>query len=351
MHQIHVEQSGAAVSGPVRAASGSRVVPAGAGLLSVLIGMLVGMSPDIAGAQTPWAPTKSIRIVVPFTPGGPADIIARTVAERAAPELGQPIVIDNRGGAAGNIGSDLVAKSAPDGHTLILGTNSSHGLNPYLYKSMPFDPVRDFTPITAAVVAVITLTVSNGLPVRTLAEFLDYARRNPGRITYGSSGNGSPHHIAGVMLARDANLDIVHAPYRGGAAAMADVLGGQIQSGFISLQVVAPHQRAGKVRILAVTSAQRFPGLPDVPAVAEILPGFDMSAWLGFLGPAGMPAAMVERLNSVFVRALTTPDVRERFAAVGMAVIANTPDEFARMIRSDMARWAKIIPPLGLTLE
>lgn len=327
-------------------------VPAAALAAAVAFLALAGpcASPG-ALAQTGWTPAKPIRIVVPYTPGGPADIIARTLSERAGPRLGQPIVIENRGGAAGNIGSDLVAKSPPDGHTLVLGTNSSHGLNVYLYKTMPFDPVRDFTPITAAVTAVITLTVGNDVPVRSFAEFVEYAKRNPGKVTYGSSGNGSPHHIAGVLLAQQAGIELVHAPYKGGAAAMADVLGGQLPAGFISLQVVAPHARAGKAKLLAVTSANRFAGLPDVPAIAETIPGFDLSAWLGLFGPAGMPAPVVERLNAEFVRALTEPDVRDRFAAVGMAVIANSPQAFAQMVRTDMERWAKVIPPLRISVE
>ena len=302
-----------------------------------------------AGAQT-W-PARPIKLVVPYPPGASTDGMARLVGQKMADELGQPVVVDNKGGASGNIGSDFVAKSAPDGYTFLLATDATHSSNPHLFKNFPFDVIKDATPITMAAKNIIVLVAHPSFPPNNLRELIDYAKKNPGKLSYGSAGQGSPHHLAGAMLNQMAGIDLVHVPYKGGGPAATDVLGGQIPLVFSSLVTVMPQIQSGKLKVLGVTEKTRYAGLPDVPAMAETLPGFEMSSWLAFFGPPNLPAPIVKRLHDSIVRALNTPELTTKFNAAGLLVVANTPEQFAAQQKSDYERRGLLIKAIGIQPE
>jgi tripartite-type tricarboxylate transporter receptor subunit TctC len=299
-----------------------------------------------AGAQT--YPTKPIRFIAPFAAGGALDTLTRTIAIRMQENWGQPVVVENRTGAGGNIGADLVAKAAPDGYTLVMGTIATHAINVSLYEKMPYDAVKDFAPVTLAASINNSLSVHPSVPAKNVPELVAYAKANPGKLTFGSAGSGTSQHLAGELFKTMAGVDMVHIPYKGGAPAMIDLLAGQISMTFGDIPTALPHIRAGKLRSIAVTAAKRSPLLPDVPTIAEQgLPGFDVSAWFGVFTTAGTPRPVVNQLNVEIVRILNLPDVREKLMGIGMEPVTNSPDEFAAFVRSEIAKWAQVVKASG----
>ncbi len=302
-----------------------------------------------AGAQ-PW-PAKPIRLIVNFPPGGAADQIARLVAPPVGEALGQPVVVENRPGANGNIGAEAVAKSPPDGYTLLMSSGGAFSVNPHLYTKLPFDPLKDLEPIAAAARISVFLVVKPDLPAKSVDELVALARASPGKLTYGSPGSGSSPHIATAMFARAAGVQVTHIPYKGAAPALTDLLGGQLDFMFdpgIGLGQV----RAGKLRLLAVGSPKRSPLFPDVPTVAETgMVGFDADSWFGFYAPAGLPAEIAARLNRELNRALQTPAVRDRILAIGGEPVALTAAEFAEVQRKDRERFGVVIRAAGIRLD
>ena len=296
-------------------------------------------------------PVRPITIVVGYTPGATSDLLARTVGERLGAALGQTVIVENRSGVGGNIGAGHVARSQPDGYTLMVGTDAIFTSNIYLYKNTPFDPVKDFAPITNAGANIICLAVHTDLPVNSVAGLIAHAKTNPGKLQYGSSGTGSPHHLAGELLRQKTGIDIVHVPYRGGGATINDLIGGHIKVAFLSLSSAVPHLGTGKIRMLAVVEKARYAALPDVPALAETVPGFEMSSWLGFFAPAGTPAPIISRLNEEIVRILTTDSVKARLATLGLAVAPSTPAELAAIIREGLAVRGELVKAANIQAE
>jgi tripartite-type tricarboxylate transporter receptor subunit TctC len=288
-------------------------------------------------------PTRPITIVSAQASGGASDTVTRAIQDRLQAALGQPIVMENRPGASGNVGAAAVARSAPDGYTLMVGTDAMMTSNVHLFKSMPFDPVKDFAPITNAGTNIIVMAVHADLPVKSVAELVAYAKANPGKLQFGSSGLASPHHLAGELLKLKTGIDIVHVPYRGGALSANDLAGGHIGMAFLSYSAVAGLIPTGKIRILAVVEKTRYAGLPDVPTVGETVPGFEMSSWLGFFAPAATPAPIVARLNGEIGKILKVDEVKERLAAVGLAVAAGTPADLADIVRNGIAVRGELI--------
>jgi tripartite-type tricarboxylate transporter receptor subunit TctC len=288
-------------------------------------------------------PNRPITIVSAQASGGASDTVVRSVQERLQAALGQPIVMENRPGASGNVGAAQVARAAPDGYTLMIGTDAMMTSNVHLFKSMPFDPAKDFAPITNAGANIIVLAVNADLPVKSVAELIAYARANPGKLQFGTSGVASPHHLAGELLKLKTGIDIVHVPYRGGALSANDLAGGHIPMAFVSYSAVAALVPTGKIRILAVVEKTRYAALPDVPTVAETIPGYEMSSWLGFFAPQATPAPIVTRLHDEIVKALKVDEVKERLATVGLAVVAGTQAELAETVRSGIAVRGELI--------
>ena len=293
-------------------------------------------------------PEKPVRIVVPWAPGGSTDILARTVAEKLTRALGQPVVVDNKPGAAGNIGSDSVAKAAPDGYTLLFGSMSTHVINPGIMASMPFKGVDDFTPIALLAFVTNTMVVHPSVPATNLAEFIAYAKANPGKIAYASGGAGSTNHLSAALMEKMAGIQMLHVPYKGGAPAVADTVGGQTQLLFTAGTQSLPHVRAGKLKLLAVTEKRRSPLLKDVPTVAETLPGYEMAVWYGAFGPKGMPAEVTRRLNTEINRIMMLPDVREKMEAIGVETVNETPEQFAAVLRADYEKWGRLVRELNI---
>jgi tripartite-type tricarboxylate transporter receptor subunit TctC len=299
-------------------------------------------------AATQDYPSRPVTIVVPWAPGGSTDILARVVAEHLRQAMGQPVIVENRAGASGNIGSAAVAKAAPDGYTLLFGSMSTHAMNDALFSAMPFRGVEDFTPIAQLAFVLNTMVVHPSVPAKSVAEFIAYAQKHPGRIAYASAGQGSTNHLCAVLFAKTAGLDMVHVPYRGGAPAVVDTVAGQTQLLFSAGTQTLEHVAAGKLRLLAVTENKRSALLPDVPTVAETLPGYEMAVWYGAFGPAGMPPPLVARLNAEINRILVLPDVKKRMADIGVEVVNATPDAFAASLRADAEKWGRLIRELGI---
>ena len=303
-----------------------------------------------AGAQT--YPSKPIRLVAPFPAGGSLDVVARAIGQKLTEAWGQPVVIDNRPGAGGNIGADLVAKSAPDGYTILEGALSTHAVNVSLYSRMPYDPVRDFDPITLAAVTPNVLVLNPSVPASNVKELIAYARANPGKLAFGSGSNGSAGHLAGELFKTEAGVDMVHVPYKGAAPAMQDLLAGRVQLMFDNLANSMQQVRAGKLRALAVTTAHRSTLVPDLPTLSEAgLPGFDISTWWGFLAPAGTPKEIVAKWNAEVARILATPEMKDFFAQQGAEPSPTSPDAFGAMIQSEIAKYAKIVKASGAKVD
>jgi tripartite-type tricarboxylate transporter receptor subunit TctC len=316
-----------------------------------LAAALATLTPQ-AGAAADAYPAKPIRFVVAFPPGGGTDIIARSIAQKLSDRLAQQVVVDNRPGAGGNIGTDIVAKAAPDGYTMLMGSAGPLAINASLFASMPFDPVRDLAPVTLAASTPNVLVVHPSLEAATVKELIALARAHPGGINFASSGHGTPAHLAGELFNSMAGVKLVHVPYKGAAPALADLLGGQVQLMFSTMPPALPHVKDGKLRALAVTSAKRSPAAPDLPTVDEIaLPGFEANTWHGVVVPARTPAAIVARLNREIVAILHLPDVVERFSSQGAEALGTTPEEFAAYIRSETLKWAKVVRDSGAKAE
>jgi len=304
-----------------------------------------------AQAQT-WPAAKPITIVVPFPPGPALDLVARLVAGKIGPALGQTIVIDNRTGANGTIGSNMVARAAPDGYTLLGATAGTHVTAVHLIKNLPYDPLKDFTPLAAAVEPVTCLVVHRSVPVNSVQELVAYAKARPDELSYGSSGVGSVFHMMGELFNQTAGVRIKHVPYRGVVPAMQDVAGGHIPMTFISVSNAMPAMQNGNVKILAILEPARYAKLPDVPSMSEAILAFKKpSSWFGFFGPAGMPGEIVARLNAEIVKALNAPDVKAKLQDSGMTVIGGTAEEFGIRMRDGIARYGEIIKAAGIQPE
>lgn len=312
--------------------------------LKNLVLVLATASVFTAGAHAQSWPAKPVRIIVPFAPGGAVDITARTVGPALGARLGQQMVVENRGGAGGNIGVEVGAKSPPDGYTLIVATSGQMAINPHMYSKLPFDPNKDFVAITQMGQAVNALCVHPSLPARSVKEFIALARSQPGKLSFATGGIGASDHIATELFMSMAGVKMVHVPYKGGAPAMIDLLGGQVELGFSTVATAMGPIKAGRLRALGVTSAKRFELLPDVPAIGEQLPGYEAVSWYGLFAPAGTPAAIVTRLHSEVVAVLDTPDVRRRLMESGVIPTSSaSPDAFASYVRTDNVRWGKLI--------
>jgi tripartite-type tricarboxylate transporter receptor subunit TctC len=296
-------------------------------------------------------PVRNITLVVPFAPGGSTDILARIVAGHLQQSLGQPVVIENRTGASGNIGTATVARAAPDGYTFLFNTMSVHTMNHALFASMPFDGVKDFSPIAMLAYVTNTMVVHPSVPAKTVPEFIAHAKANPGKVAYASAGPGSTNHLCAALFEKMTGVQMVHVPYRGGAPAVADTVGGQTQLFFTAGTQSLEHVKAGKLRLLAVTESKRSSLLPDVPTVRETVPGYEMSVWYGAFGPAGMPPAIVVMLNAEISRILFLPDVKKRMEDIAVEVAKMTPEELTTLTRNDAEKWGKLIKELGIVAQ
>jgi tripartite-type tricarboxylate transporter receptor subunit TctC len=296
-------------------------------------------------------PSKPISIVVAYTPGATSDLLGRTIGERLGAAWGQTVVIDNRPGAGGNVGAAFTARAPADGYTLMVGTDAMLTSNVYLYKNSGFDPVKDFAPIINAGANIIVLCVNADMPIRSVPELIAYAKANPGKLNYGSSGTASPHHLSGELLRQKTGIDITHVPYKGGGLALNDLIGGHIPMTFSSMSSAVPALPTGKIRILAVVEKTRYAGLPDVPTIAETVPGFEMSSWLGFFAPAGTPDPIVARLNGEIGKIIQTDGIKEKLATLGFAVTGSTPAELASTIKAGLAQRGELIKASGVQQE
>ncbi len=291
-------------------------------------------------------PNQPIRIVVGYAAGGTTDILARSLGEQMGKILGQTIIVDNKPGAASNIGAAYVAQSKPDGYTLYMATVASHGINPALYKGkLTFDPLKDFAPVSLVASIPLALVTSVKLPVKSLTEFVDYARKNPGKLNYASSGNGSPGHLAAAMFNDAMKIDVVHIPFKGGALANTSVIAGDTQLTFATLPGVLPHVQAGKLNVLAVTTATRSKEIPDTPTIAEAakLPDYEINTWNALLAPKGTPPAIVARLNAAIVQAMKSPDLIQRFEREGATPVTSTPEQLNTFIAAEIVKWGKVV--------
>ena len=318
--------------------------------------VLTGAASLAAAASSQWTfaqdyPTRTITLVVPFAAGGSTDILARVVAAHLQQALGQPVVIENRTGASGNLGTATVARAAPDGYTFLFNTMSVHTMNHALFANMPFDGVKDFSPIAMLAYVTNTMVIHPSVPAKTVKEFIDYAKANPGKIAYASAGPGSTNHLCAALFEKMTGVQMVHVPYRGGAPAVADTVSGQTQLFFTAGTQSLPHVNAGKLRLLAVTESRRSSLLPDVPTVAETIPGYEMAVWYGGFGPAGMPPAIVNKLNAEIGRILFLPDVKKRMDDIAVEVAKMTPAELGALTRGDAEKWGKLIKELNISVQ
>ncbi|NNG24450.1 Bug family tripartite tricarboxylate transporter substrate binding protein [Telluria aromaticivorans] len=319
------------------------IVGTAAGVLSLL--------PLAAQAQAAF-PAKTITIIVPFSAGGTTDILARVVGQYMSRDLGQPVVVDNRAGAGGNIGAQAVARATPDGHTILMGTVGTHAINQSLYKKLAFDPIKDFAPLSR-VALVPNLVVANpAQPFKNVKELIAYAKANPGKVTFGSSGSGSSIHLSGELFQHMAGVEMKHVAYRGSAPAVTDLLGGHIALMFDNMPSAIGHVKSGKLRALAVTTPKRSPALPEVPTIAEAgVPGYEATSWFGLLAPAKTPAPVVARLNASILKALADPEVKKKMLEQGAEPHGEKPEQFAQFIQAETAKWGKIVKQSGATAE
>lgn len=305
-----------------------------------------------AGLAADAYPTKAIRMIVPFPPGGTTDILGRVAGQKITETLGQQVIIDNRPGAGGNIGTELVAKSPADGYTLLTDPGSTLTINPSLFSRLPFDPLKDFAPITILAAVPNMLEVHPSLPVKNVKELIALAKSKPGELNYASTGAGQSTHLSMELFKTMAGIDLNHIPYKGSAPALTDLLGGQVSLMFDNMPSSLPHVKAGKLRALAVSTLKRSPTMPQLPTVAESgLPGFEVSVWFAVLAPAGTPRDIVAKLHGVLVKALHAPDVKERLSSQGAQAVGDTPEEFTVQMRRDLVKWAKVVKDSGAKLE
>ncbi len=308
--------------------------------------LMFGMGPSLAA----W-PDRNITLIVPWSPGGSTDILARMLADHLTRALGQTVIVDNKAGASGNIGANVVAKVKPDGYTLLIDTMSTHAINPALFAQMPFNSETDFTPISLVAFVTNTLVVNPALPVNNVAELVAYAKANPGKLNYASAGSGSTNHISAAMFELAAGVQMTHIPYKGGAPAVLDTVAGQTQVLFGAGTQSLPHVKTGKLKLLAVTESARSPQLPDTPTVGETLPGYELGVWYGAFGPKGLPKDIIDRLNAEINKIVALPEVREKMAAIGVEVVTSTPESFAKKLQQDTAKYTKLIRDLKITAE
>jgi tripartite-type tricarboxylate transporter receptor subunit TctC len=322
-----------------RRQGGERMKKLAAALVTLLL-----LEPIASNAQTAY-PTKPVHIVVGFAAGGGTDIMTRIVAPRLAEKLGQPVIVENRPGSGGNIATEAVVRAAPDGYTLLMGTIAALAVNPSLYKDLPFDPVTDLAPISLGVSLANVVVVSPSLPAKTLPELITLAKQRPGKITYSSSGNGTGGHLSGALFESMAGVQLMHVPYKSGGQAMTDLLGGHVDMSFAAAPGALPQIKAGKIRALAVTTRERSAFLPDVPTVAEAsgIKGYESTNWYGLVGPAKLPRAIIDKLNEAMRDALTNPAIREKLALQGLESTPSSPEEFGTFLRSEIAKWGKVI--------
>ncbi|MDP3135595.1 MAG: tripartite tricarboxylate transporter substrate binding protein [Burkholderiaceae bacterium] len=319
-------------------------------LLASLAVAAAGALPLGALAQN--FPTKPITIIVPFSAGGTTDILARIVGQGLTTELGQSVVVDNKPGAGGNIGGSLAAKAAADGYTLFMGTVGTHAINQSLYKKMPFDPVKDFAPLSRVATVPNLLVAHPSQPFKTVKEMIAYAKANPGKITYGSPGSGTSPHVSGELFKSMTGTDLLHIPYKGSAPAMTDLLGGQTSVMFDNMPSAIQHVRSGKLRPIAVTTAKRSPELPDVPTIAEAgVPGYEATSWFGMFAPAGTPKPVLDKLHAALIKVLNQADVKKKIAEQGGDVVAETPEQFAAFIKAESVKWGKVVKESGATAD
>lgn len=315
------------------------------------VGLIAALCATAAAAQN--YPTRPIRLICPYVAGGGADIFARTIGQKLTEALGQPVIVDNRGGANGGIGTELVARSTPDGHTLLVANSGPMTINPVLYKKVAYDPVKDFAPITQGVIYFYILVVQPAFPAGTLEEFIGQLKAKQGKMTYGSTGIGGGNHLSGELFNLMTNTTSIHVPYSGTAAALAALIGGQLNYLFDTVITSVPLVRAGRLRAFGVTARKRSSALPDVPTLEELgLKGFELTQWQALAAPAGTPRPIVDVLHREATRALRMPDVIDRLATQGGSeIVASTPDEFARAIRNDLAKYAKLVKDAGIQAQ
>jgi tripartite-type tricarboxylate transporter receptor subunit TctC len=327
-------------------------------LLALAIPLLAGVAAPLAGAQD--YPAKPIRFIVPYPPGGPLDGIARMMADKMKDGLGQPVIIDNKPGAGGNIGADAAARSAPDGYTIVMGAVATHAINPTLFSKIPYDPIKDFAPISLVASVPNVLILNNEtaakLKINSVKDLVAYAKANPGKLNYASGGNGSAGHLAGELFKSMANVSMVHIPYSGAAPAQMGLLAGQTDLMFDNLASATPNIRAGKLKALAVTTSARATALPDLPTISEAgaaqgLRGFDINTWFGVLAPAKTPAPIIAKLNSEIGKALQAPDVKERMARMGAEPAPTTPEQFGALIQKELKKYAAIVKISGAKVD
>ena len=304
-----------------------------------------------AQAQAQTYPTKPIKLVVPYPPGGPTDIVARLVAQKLSEQMGQPVIIDNRPGAGGNPGAEMVARSTPDGYTLVVAT-PAHAINPSLFKNLGYSLSKDFAPVSQLTSGPLVIVANSALPANNVAELIALAKSKPGELNFASSGNGQSTHLSAELFASMAGVKMNHIPYKGSAPALTDTMGGQTQLMFDTMLSAMPHVKAGKLKALAVTSSTRSPVAPDVPTVAESgLPGYEAIAWNGLLAPAGTPPEVVARLNAELKKVLASPDVKDKFEAQGFAASWNTPTDFGRFMTAEVEKWSKVVKISGAKVD
>ena len=314
------------------------------------LAMLAGWMPGPAGAQSEY-PSRPVTLVVPFPAGGSTDLVARLIASGMTEHLGQQIVVENRGGAGGNIGSAAVARAEPDGYTILMATVATHALNPALYKKMPYDPVEDFAPISLLALIPNVLVVNNDFPAKSVQELIDLLKADPGKYSYASSGNGTPLHLSGELFKSMAGVDMVHVPYKGAGPALVDVMGGHVPIMFDNLPPSLEHIRAGSLRGLGVTTKERVPSIPELPAIAETLPGYETYSWNAFFAPAGTPEPIIRKLNEAALAAVKDPEVTAKLKDLSATPVGSTPEELAAHVKAELAKWAPIVKASGAQLD
>ena len=318
-------------------------------MIRVLLALLC-FAASLAQAQD--YPTRTIRLIVPFSPGGVADTSARFVADRLAARLGQQVVVENRAGASGNIGTQMVAQSAPDGHTLVLGFDGTMVINPWVFPNIPFDTVKDFVPVTKLGDATLIMVAHPSVPVKDMKELIALAKSKPGSLSYGTSGTGGTPHLAGELLNQRAGISLVHIPYKGGGQAVGDVVGGQIPLVYTAIASAQQYVKSGRLKALGVSGAKRSTSLPEVPTFIENgLDGFVVDSWVGIFAPAKTPRAIVDRLQRELAVILAQPDVRERYAVLGIEPVGNTSEQFGEQVRADLAKWEKVVKQANIKAE
>jgi tripartite-type tricarboxylate transporter receptor subunit TctC len=321
-------------------------------LIALFMGLSVLLASAAAWAQTGLYPAKPIRFVVPFPPGGPLDTVARALGQAMTMSWGQPVVVDNRPGAGGGIGAEIVAKSPADGYTMLMGAVSTHAINPTLYAKIAYDPLKDFVPVTQVANVPNVLVVHPAVPANSVKELIALAKAKPGTLNFASGSNGSAGHLAGELFKSMAGVDMVHIPYKGAAPAVTDLLAGQVSLMFDNLASASPQIRSGKLRALAVTTLTRTPFFPDLPTISESgLAGFDISTWFGVFAPAGTPPEVVAKLNAELVRILKTPEMKDRLALLGAEPVGNTTEQFLAYIKSEIPKYAKVIRDSGARVD